>query len=367
MMWLLLMILMLAVVGLLFWYLVNRVSRLSFVQKLGKHKKRNQILLALLMLGCLVLILALSLGMMDMIVCMIHLGCIWGICDFVSFLYHKLARKPRQGYLVGYIAFLITALWMGFGWYCAHHVFETTYTLETTKTLPKERLRVIEISDAHMGAIFHANKWEDYIKKINEKNPDMILLVGDIFDDGTSFEDMLQTAKAFANFQSVYGTYFVFGNHDKGYGNYRGYGEAEIRAALEESGVIILQDETVVFDDLITLIGREDKSNHRKAVAEISVESDRSTYTIVMDHQPTEYDKYAAMKMDLVLSGHTHGGQFIPILKVGEWIGANDATYGLEKRMDTNFIVSSGIADWELKFKTGCVSEIVIIDIEKAR
>ena len=91
---------------------------------------------------------------------------------------------------------------------------------------------------------------------------------------------------------------------------------------------------------------------------------DTSKYSIVLDHQPHDYDNQAAAKVDLVLSGHTHGGQFFPINYVGEWSGENDKTYGLETRDVTNFIVTSGISDWAIKFKTGCKSEYVVIDIE---
>ena len=68
--------------------------------------------------------------------------------------------------------------------------------------------------------------------------------------------------------------------------------------------------------------------------------------------------------MDLVFSGHTHGGQFFPINYLGEWTGLNDKTYGLYHSGNTDFIVTSGISDWAIKFKTGCVSEFVIMDIE---
>ena len=69
----------------------------------------------------------------------------------------------------------------------------------------------------------------------------------------------------------------------------------------------------------------------------------------------------------LVLSGHTHGGQMIPIMQFSRWfnIGVNDNIYGMEKRKDTDFIVTSGISDWAIKFKTGCRSEYVMIDINR--
>ncbi len=87
-------------------------------------------------------------------------------------------------------------------------------------------------------------------------------------------------------------------------------------------------------------------------------------YTIVMDHQPSDYDAQADSGVDLVLSGHTHGGQLIPITYAGEWMGVNCATYGLERRKDTDFIVTSGIGDWAIGFKTGCKAEYVVIDIK---
>ena len=79
-----------------------------------------------------------------------------------------------------------------------------------------------------------------------------------------------------------------------------------------------------------------------------------------------DYDAEAASHMDLVVSGHTHGGQLIPFLDVGVWLGVNDAVYGYERRESTDFIVTSGISDWELFFKSGCRSEYVVIEIQGA-
>ena len=92
---------------------------------------------------------------------------------------------------------------------------------------------------------------------------------------------------------------------------------------------------------------------------------DPQKYTIVLDHQPHDYEAQEEAGVDLVLSGHTHGGQLFPVNYVGEWTGENDKTYGLEKKGNTNFIVTSGISDWAIRFKTGCKSEFVIVDIQQ--
>ena len=72
----------------------------------------------------------------------------------------------------------------------------------------------------------------------------------------------------------------------------------------------------------------------------------KEKFSIILDHQPNDYNNQTDAEADLVLSGHTHGGQLFPLNKVGEWIGANDKTYGYEKRKQTNFIVTSGLSDW---------------------
>ena len=90
---------------------------------------------------------------------------------------------------------------------------------------------------------------------------------------------------------------------------------------------------------------------------------DRERYILLLDHQPYDFDGEAEAGADLVLCGHTHGGQFIPIRRVGVWIGENCRTYGHERRLRTDFIVSSGIGNWAFRFKTGCFSEYVIVDV----
>ena len=166
--------------------------------------------------------------------------------------------------------------------------------------------------------------------------------------------------------------YFSFGNHDKGYydESYRGYNGDDLIKELEKNNVTVLQDENVLIDDRIYIVGRQDyseveKGGTRADMDELVKKLDTDKYIVVMDHQPHDYDNQEKAGVDMVLSGHTHGGQFFPVNNAGVWIGANDKTYGREKRTDTNFIVTSGISDWALKFKTGCKSEYVVIDVEQ--
>ena len=87
---------------------------------------------------------------------------------------------------------------------------------------------------------------------------------------------------------------------------------------------------------------------------ELTADLDPDKFSIVLDHQPQDYEAQAKAGVDLVLSGHTHGGQLFP----------DDRVYGYEKRGSTNFIVTSGISDWAIKFKTGCRSEYLMLEID---
>ena len=170
--------------------------------------------------------------------------------------------------------------------------------------------------------------------------------------------------------KSTYGSIYVFGNHDKRYFGNGYYTVEQIRESMAANGVTILEDEHVAFNDnKICVIGRQD-ANVASRKAPIMLEANMNNdgisddaFIIVADHQPTDCDAESRMHFDLVVSGHTHGGQMFPIGEISKIFGMNDIIYGLEERNGTSFVVTSGIADWEIPFKMGCKSEYVVIDV----
>lgn len=184
---------------------------------------------------------------------------------------------------------------------------------------------------------------------------------------------MISCCKTLGSAKTKYGVYYVFGNHDKGYypDSYRGYGEADLVKELKDNNVKVLQDENVLIDNRFYIIGRQDRSEEveknkgRATMSELTSSLDDSKFSIVMNHQPCDYANQAKSGVDLVVSGHTHGGQLFPLMNIENLTGlGDDRVYGYEKRDNTNFIVTSGISDWAIKFKTGCKSEYVIVNIQ---
>lgn len=353
-----------------FFYLISRFYKFGFVKRISHGNKPVRIAASAASVLLIIAVIWLTIGSVNAVICVLHLVVFWLLCDLVFWLAKKKRGQAFKRYYAGALALAVTVVYLGIGCYLAYHVWRTDYTIETEKEVGE--LRIVQFADSHVGTTFHAEGFAEYVAQMQEEKPDVVVITGDFVDDDTTKEDMIGSCRALGTLQTTYGVYYVFGNHDKGYyGNeYRGYSGADLIAELEKNGVIVLQDEAVLIDDRFYIIGRQDRSEEERAggrasVAELVQGLDRDKFIIVLDHQPCEYKLEAQAGVDLVLSGHTHGGQLFPAGFIGEWTGANDKTYGLEKRGETNFLVTSGISDWAIKFKTGCKSEYVVIDVKE--
>ena len=356
--------------GLLF--ISFRAAEFNVVLRLTGGRRGAARLLCLAAFIALTAALWLAWNMMNAVLCMVHLIVFWLLCDGVGCLAARLHRRTPRREAAGIAAIAICALYLAAGWYAVHHVWQTEYTLVTPKL--NRPYRIVQISDSHIGATFDAEGFSRQIEKINALSPDIVVLTGDFVDDDTTREDMLGGCEALGGLKTTCGVFLVYGNHDRGYYSEeaRGWSSAELRDALEANGVDILEDAFCGVGDELIIAGRKDRSveqrgGGRKTASELLSELDRTEYIVLLDHQPHDFDAEAAAGADLVLCGHTHGGQFIPINYVGEWIGENCLRYGHEKRLDTDFIVSSGISNWTFRFKTGCKSEYAVIDLAPAK
>lgn len=349
-------------------YLVSRFAAFNVVKGAAQGGRILSFVIGLALIVVAAAIAALLLGTINAAIVMIHMLVIWPICDLISLIVEKKRKKKFTRYYAGIFALGITVVYLGFGWYQAHHVWRTAYTVETDK--PVGNLRIVQFADSHVGTTFSGEGLLKYVQAMQAEHPDIVVITGDYVDDDTSKEDMIAACAALGTLETTYGVYYTFGNHDKGYygSEYRGYTGGDLIQELEKNGVTVLQDDSIVLDGRFCLIGRQDRSEDqqgsgRAAMEELTSGLDQDKYSIVLDHQPNDYDAQAASGVDLVLSGHTHGGQLLPINYAGEWLGVNDKTYGLEQRENTYFIVTSGISGWAIQFKTGCRSEYVVVDI----
>lgn len=339
------------------YYVLSKMKNISFIKQINNKYLR---------LLCLVLplvILYIIIGLVNFVIVLLHLMFFIFISEIVMKIVNKSIKKNysyNYAYLIG---LMITVIYLGIGIYLNYHVFETHYVIYTNKDLGSENFRIIQISDAHMGTTFDGEEFYRKIQKLSNIECDIVVITGDFVDDDTKRSDMEKSIEAFEELKPKYGIYYVNGNHDKGYYQSRDFSYDDLVSKFKEHNVHVLEDDIANINDYIYLIGRKDRSDpSRKSIDELTMNLDKKKYVIDLNHQPNDYQN-EMNKVDLVLSGHTHGGQLIPLGLIGILMHANDEVYGLHTRGSTNFIVNSGISDWAIMFKTGTYSEIGIIDI----
>lgn len=296
-----------------------------------------------------------------------------------NFIFRKIARKHYENgfsvwkkiYALSLLPILLTAATLVYGYVNVHTVVATHYTVQTEKDIREEGYRAVYLSDVHYGVSLDRKELQAVCDEITAQKPDFVILGGDIVDHETGKEKTREVFEILGSIESAYGTYFVFGNHDR---PMRGmpsefadqYGEEELIALIEACGIRVLQDEIAAVgeDCEIALMGREDRSvPERDSVLGLTSSTFADAFRLMIDHQPCDYRKNGDHGTDLLLSGHTHGGQFFPLNYLMTFFG-NDAVYGrTDIDENTVAIVSSGLACWGYPFKTAAPAEYLVIDI----
>lgn len=268
----------------------------------------------------------------------------------------------------GLLAWVGTAAMMVWSYFKAMRLVTTTYRLQTTKPLPDGKLRVLQISDLHPGkGAMDRKRIPELNRRIRELNPDMILFTGDIFDEHVERPDFDSFNAFFATLDPPGGKWFVLGNHDL-FHHWRepSFGRAELERGLAAAGVRILEDTSVLLPCGVRIVGRKDylyTNGKRFTAQQLLPSGPDDCYTVWLDHEPRDFKNAAAAGADLILSGHTHGGQVWPAGAVG-MVAKNERNYGKKVINDhCTAIVSGGTGTWGYKFRTQGRTEIVCVEI----
>jgi predicted MPP superfamily phosphohydrolase len=219
-------------------------------------------------------------------------------------------------------------------------------------------VRAVFISDTHVGAAVRERELDTIVAMVNEIKPDIVLLGGDIIDEGTPQHLRQYTAERLAELESLYGIYYIIGNHDAYRGDFK-----EVISLFEGAGIDCLIDEVVLIDDRFYLIGRDDSPLRRMPFAELEAEVTENLPAIVIDHHPRIFETRNSDAVKLQLSGHTHDGQIFPF-HIADPLGMFSLQYGLYDRNGMQVIVSSGAGEYAAPVRLGSPAEILTIDIE---
>ena len=225
------------------------------------------------------------------------------------------------------------------------------------KTLLHKPLKIVMVSDLHLGITINKKRLQQYVTLINEQNPDIVLLAGDIFDNNIVPVVEQNMSEELQKIRTPLGVFAVLGNHE-----YIGGKVEQKLAYLQQANITVLQDSAVLVDNALWLIGRDDRSNpNRKSIAELVSALDKSKPIILLDHQPYHLEEAAQNGINLQLSGHTHNGQFFPITLLVK--NMYEKAHGYLQKGNTHYYISSGLGLWGAPYRIGSQSELVVITL----
>lgn len=261
------------------------------------------------------------------------------------------------------LAIVLTVTLFTYGAYHARQIKNASYALTIHKSTGLKQLKIALISDLHWGYVYGAEHLEKVVSAVNQLEPDLICISGDLFDNNYNTVSDLDAIRTQLNrFSSTYGTYACLGNHDAG------DTFDKMKAFLASANVTVLHDEYVSIDGQFLLAGRKDSSpigkhgEARQAIRDYDA-MDPTLPIIVMDHQPSNYPEYAD-EVDLILSGHTHQGQIFPLNLITNAVHIQD--YGFYQKGENSpyMIVTSGAGTWGPPLRIGTNSEVAEITIQ---
>ncbi|MEF8846881.1 MAG: metallophosphoesterase [Candidatus Paceibacterota bacterium] len=250
------------------------------------------------------------------------------------------------------MVYLVLALLVLFACY----LFTEPYLLKTKRVeldMKEENLKIVHLTDLHSKKF----GWTErrVLERLREVDPDYIFVTGDFVDDSTyNLEECQQFWEALVDQHSgkVYG---VLGNHE-----YRHPKTKEVIGRLKESGIKLLNNESVELNGLILGGVKSPHLKHDEMNKALKRDVD-----ILLAHSPEIFRKVKDKKVDLMLSGHTHGGQInIPILRglVLPLRYGKKYREGVFKEQDTYLHVSRGIGTSILPIRFNAPPEISIIE-----
>lgn len=257
-----------------------------------------------------------------------------------------------------------------------NHISISKFNLKSEK-IPKsfDRLKIVHLSDLHSKKFGNGNC--KLIKKIDNINPDVIFMTGDMTSKKScNFYQIIELVK---NLSMKYKVYYSFGNHEMAqkYNNLK-----LLRKKLEQSGAIVLFDKYVDFErnnEKIRIYGFNFRFNMEPRKNETILDEkyvsiiknsigkfDKNMYNILLTHDPLNYELYDYIGADLVFSGHVHGGMMriagIGILSPRRKFFPKYSA-GIYKGKNGKMIVSRGLGNSSFKLRVNNFPDIPVITL----
>lgn len=222
--------------------------------------------------------------------------------------------------------------------------------------------RIAQVSDLHNAQFGDDN--ERLLTLLRESEPDLIVITGDLVDSNRTD---VNTALAFAaEAVKIAPVYYVTGNHESRISQY-----TTLKNGLTAAGITVLENEALSLErdgSSIRLLGLMDPAFGGDPAANLEMLlTDHSGYTILLSHRPELFDIYVQSGVNLVFTGHAHGGQFrLPL--IGGLVAPNQGVFpkynsGLYTENATNMVVSRGLGNSVFPFRFNNRPEVILVTL----
>lgn len=232
-------------------------------------------------------------------------------------------------------------------------------------------LRIVAVSDLHLGYATGKKSLQKYVGKINSLHPDVVLIGGDLIDNSVKPVIEERMWEELGQLEAPGGIYMVPGNHE--------YisGIDSVMEFISRTPIVLLRDSVAALPEGVVIVGRDDRSNRGRknlemlkqeadAVADVDAVagavSEDGPVVILMDHQPYELSEKDSLGFDVQFSGHTHRGQVWPMSLLVDKMYPQ--SHGYRKWNNSHVVVSSGLSLWGPPFRIGTNSDLWVIDLK---
>lgn len=223
--------------------------------------------------------------------------------------------------------------------------------------------KILHISDLQNKRF--GKKQKNLIYRVECTSPDMIVITGDLIDrNRTNLDVAMELIEAIVDLAPVY---YVSGNHEHQSGCFE-----ELAECLTKAGVKVMNNGKTVIQrdgDTMVLMGLTDKraNPYYRSILHMLCEGHEDAFKILLSHRPELFEEYAEENIDLVCSGHAHGGQ-IRLPGVGGIFAPNQGffptyTAGMYRKGKTAMVVSRGLGNSTFPFRIGNRPELVEITL----
>ncbi len=280
--------------------------------------------------------------------------------DITRYLYKLVGFGPDAVHLntIAFgLAVFLAFIFVVYGFFDARRIRVKNLEVHAEQTLPNNgKIRIVQISDVHVGIIIREKRLQAILDKVREANPDILVSTGDLLDG--EINNVLPEAELLAAINPKYGKYAIMGNHEY---------YAGIKRSMEftrSAGFVILRDEAVQVAG-INIFGADDITGRRLGMTKDNPHFQKSlaersdNFVLLLKHQPYVNDRE---KFNLQISGHTHGGQIFPFGLVTRFFFSHNYGY-YELGKNRLLYVSRGTGTWGPPVRLFAPPEITVIDI----